>query len=231
MTTRPSLQQALDLLRLPRVRVEMSGDERARALYRAFTRRHARWRLIQNRAWGVALLEIPEDRAAYETILTKQGRRQIKLARKAGLTCRPFEPLDHLDEVMAIHRSAPERQGHLMHPDYLDEARVRQNLAETADVMGVFDADGVLRGYLSTRTCGEVVCLERVLGHAAFLSTGMMYLLVSGVVDWLIIRREADCRARWFMYDSFPGASPGLRAFKNVVGFRPYRVSWRWRDG
>jgi hypothetical protein len=230
VTPSAALSEARDLLRLPTVRIEMSGDARARELFRAFTRRHARWRIIQNRAWGVALLEIPASQDAYEEILSRHWRRQIKLARKAGIVCRPIAPLDHVAEILAINQSRPARQGQAIHPDYLDEGRVREFFDAPTDAMGAFDTEGMLRGYLTTRTCGDVVVLERVLGHADVLATGMMYLLFSAVVADLTERRAAGSSARWFMYDSFTGATPGMRAFKTVVGFRPYRVRWSWRS-
>jgi hypothetical protein len=224
-----ALREARELLQLPTVRVDMAGDAQAKGLYRAFTRRHARWRVIQNRAWGVALLEIPDSAEAYEAVLSRHWRRQVKLARKAGVICRPIAPLEHVPEILAINQSRTVRQGTAMHPDYLDEGRVREFFATVMDAMGAFDPAGVLRGYLTTRTCGDVVVLERVLGHADALPTGMMYLLFSAVLGELTERRAAGSPARWFMYDSFPGATPGMRAFKTVVGFRPYRVRWRWR--
>ena len=227
---RPSLNEARDLLRLPQVRIEMSGDDRARDLYRIFTRRHARWHVIRNKVWGVALQQVPQDRATYDHHASRAMRRNVRTAAKAGLTFRSIDPLEHVAEILAIHRSTPERQGRPMHPDYLDEARVRRYLADTADVFGVFDREDILRGYLCMRDCGEVVCLERLLGHADFLDQGVMHLLFSGVMDWLIARRSIDERARWLHYDMFPGGSPGARVFKHLVGFRPYRVSWRWRE-
>ncbi len=228
MTLRATIREALDLLQLPVVRIEMAGGPQAKELYRHFTRRHARWKVIQRTAWGVALMEIPASPEAYEEILSKHWRRQIKVARKAGMDCRPMDLLEHVAEVLAINQSMPVRQGREIHPDYLDEGRVREFFANVDDAMGAFDKEGVLRGYLTTRTCGEVVVLERVLGHADFLSTGMMYLLFSAVAAQLTERRAAGSPARWFMYDSFSGAAPGMRAFKSVVGLHPYRVRWRW---
>ena len=151
MTPGAALRQARDLLQLPTVRIEMAGDAQAKGLYRAFTRRHARWRVIRNRAWGVALLEIPASPEAYEAVLSRHWRRQIKLARKAGIVCRPIAPLEHVAEILAINQSRPTRQGQAIAPDYLDEGRVREFFAATTDGMGAFDAAGVLRGYLTTR--------------------------------------------------------------------------------
>ena len=46
----------------------------------------------------------------------------------------------------------------------------------------------------------------------------------------LVERKQTDGRPTWFMYDTYFGASAGLRQFKQWVGFAPYRVSWSWRS-
>jgi hypothetical protein len=225
------LSEALELWRLPGVKVEMSGDERCRELYDAFTRRHARWRLIQNKRWGVALLPIPES---YDDYLSNPGRAHLRKmagrAARAGFTVARVDPLARLDEVLAINRSTDERQGQQMHPDYFDKEKVRQNLERSSEVYGVSDADGVLRAYLSFRMCGSVASGERIIGHADFLRRGIMYLLVAEVVRELSRRRQAVGHPVWFYYDMFPGATPGMRQFKLWIGCEPYRVSWSWRD-
>jgi hypothetical protein len=224
--------EALELSRLPGVSIELSGDERCHQLYEAFTRRHARWRLIQNNKWGVALLKVPEQFGDYfDDAEQAHLRKQVRRASRAGFTVAPLdEPTGRLDEIMAIHRSATERQGQPMHPAYFDEATVRRYLERTADVYAVFDDAGVVRGYFCFRMCGPVACGERVLGHADFLGKGIMYLLLTEVVRELSGRRQRSGRPVWMYFDMFPGASPGMRQFKQWIGCRPYRVSWSWRD-
>ncbi len=207
----------------------MSGDERCRDLFEAFTRRHARWRLIQNKAWGVALIRLPDTVEEYQRQISRLARRRIKHAREAGHVVTRIDPLSRVAEVLAVNRSASERQGRPMHPAYFDEQVVRDYLGRTADVFGVVDAAGVLQAYLCVRPCGEVACMERLLGHAGALDDGVMYLLVLGVVEWLIQVRAESGRPSWLMYDMFPGASPGLRHFKHVIGCEPFRVSWSWK--
>jgi hypothetical protein len=229
---RPRLvAEALELARLPGVEIELSGDERCHQLYEAFTRRHARWHLIQNKKWGVALLEIPERYDDYFRD-PKQAhlRKQVGRASRAGFTFARLDPLVRLDEILAINRSAEERQGQPMHPAYFDEATVRRYLERTADVFGVSDAAGVLRAYFCFRICGPVACGERILGHADVLDKGIMYLLVAEVVRELSHRRQDAGRPVWLYYDMFPGASPGMRQFKHWIGCEPYKVSWSWRD-
>jgi hypothetical protein len=220
--------EAVDLLRLPQVRIEMSGNDECRLLYDAFTRRHARWRVIQNKSWGAALVRLPDRHEDYLAATSQLMRRQLKRAAKAGYTFACIDPADHVSEVLEINRSTSERQGRPMHPDYFDEAAVRRNFEHAEEGFGVFDGSGVLRAYLTTRTCGELAYLLRFLGHRDALHDGVMYLLISGAVEQFIERRAATGLPMWFMYDMFPGGTEGLRTFKHVIGCRPYRVSWSW---
>lgn len=224
------IAEALELARLPSVPIEMCGDERCRDLYEAFTRRHARWRLIQNNRWGVALLPIPEEFDHYFRD-PKQAhlRKQVGRAIRAGFTFAKLDPVARLDEIMVINRSAEVRQGQAMHPAYFDQDTVRRYLERTAEVFGVLDAAGVLRGYFCFRICGPVACGERILGDANFVGNGIMYLLIAEVVRELTRSRQADGSPRWLYFDMFPGASPGMRQFKHWIGCEPYRVSWSWR--
>lgn len=229
---RPRLiSEILELSRLPGVQLEMSGDERCRGLYEAFTRRHDRLRLIQNKRWGVALIRIPESYDDYFRGPTRAHlRKQVGRANRAGYTVARLDPVVRLDEVLAINRSVGARQGRPMHPAYFDEETVRSYLERTAEVFGVLDSEGVLRAYFCFRMCGPIACGERILGHADFLDKGIMYLLVAEVVRELTWRRHGSGRPSWVYYDTFLGASDGMRQFKRWVGCEPYRASWSWRD-
>lgn len=225
------LTEAVEISRLSGVKIEMSGDDGCRLLYSAFTRRHARWRLIQSHRWGVALLRVPDKFDDYLRGPDRSHlRRELNRANRAGFTFAPLDPVARFDEIMAIHRSADERQGRPIHPAYLNEETVRRYFERSADVFGVTDASGVLQAYLCLRTCGDVACVERLLGHVDALKQGIMWVLITGAIQELIGRRQAEGGPTWFMYDMFSGASPGMRQFKRWIGCEPYRVSWSWRD-
>ena len=209
----------------------MSGDGECRLLYSAFTRRHQRLKVIQSKRWGVALLRLPQPFEAYFGDPKRAHlRREFNRATRAGFAFAPLDPFARLHEVMEINRSAEARQGLPMHPDYLDEERVRSYFTHAADVYGVTDHAGILRGYLCIRICGDVACVERLLGHADILRQGVMWVLIVGAIRELVLRRESEGRPTWLMYDTYFGASEGLRQFKRWVGLEPYRVSWSWRD-
>jgi hypothetical protein len=209
----------------------MSGDDGCRVLHSAFTRRHPRLKVVQSKRWGVELLRVPDEFDAYFRDPRRAHlRREFNRATRAGFTFGPIEPIARLDEVMAINRSAGERQGLPMHPHYLDEERVRTYFEHAADVYGVTDPGGVLQAYICVRVCGDVACVERLLGHAAALRQGVMWVLLVGTIRELVGTRRMDGRPAWLMYDTYFGASGGLRQFKRWIGLEPYRVSWSWRD-
>jgi hypothetical protein len=224
------VHEAIELARLPGVTIEMSGGDACRGQYREFTSRHPRWRVIQKKAWGVALVALPERAEDYTSLIRKKLRRRVERAAEAGFRFGPVDVTERLDEILEINRSAEQRQGIPMHPDYFDEDAVRRYFERAGPVYGVTDADGVLRAYLCLRTCGDIAIVERILGHASALEQGVMYVLTMGMINELIRRRATDGRPLWFMYDMFSGASDGMRTFKHVIGCRPYRVSWSWRE-
>ncbi|WP_156328091.1 hypothetical protein [Massilia sp. WF1] len=49
-----------------------------------------------------------------------------------------------------------------------------------------------------------------------------MHLMVTDIVGQLIESRTYA----YLMYDTFFGASPGLQAFKKMLGFEPYRAKY-----
>ena len=209
----------------------MAGDDGCRLLHATFTRRHPRLKVIQSRRWGVALLRVPDRFDDYLLDPSRSHlRKQLKHAGRFDLRFARLDGAARLDEVLAINRSAAERQGEPMHKDYLDEARVRQYFERASDVFGVADRDGVLRAYLCIRVCGDVAVVERLLGHADALKQGVMWILLSEAIRELAARRHAEGRPTWLMYDTILGASSGMRQFKEWIGFEPHRVSWSWRD-
>ena len=54
-----------------------------------------------------------------------------------------------------------------------------------------------------------------------------MYLLISEVIRDMILQKLVIGYPNWIMYDTFFGASDGLKYFKERLGFKPYKVNWR----
>jgi hypothetical protein len=218
-----------EIMTLPQVTIRMSGDERSRAIYDKFTRPHPRYKIIQSKRWGVALVPLPDRFEQYlkgkpkEALRTNRNR-CIRLGYRFGA----FEPLEHLEEILTINRSMPERQGRPMGESYLDPDALRAHYAKRRNVYGVFDSVGVLKAYAAVPVVGQVAMLAKLLGHGDSLEDGVMYFCVSEVIREMICRRQKDGQVQWLLYDTFFGASPGLRYFKERMGFRPYKVRWVW---
>lgn len=214
---------------LPEVTVRLSGDAGCKRMYEFFTRLHPRYKLIQHKRWGVALLLLPDTFEQYLKGTEKQAlRTNRRRALDVGLSFKSFNAAEHLEEILAINLSLESRQGARMLSEYVSLDAVRKYFASRPSIYGVFDANGVLKAYAETPICGEAFVLNRLLGHGEELEKGIMYLLVSEVIREMIERKAKQTAPLWGMYDTFFGASPGLRYFKERLGFKPCKVRWVW---
>jgi len=120
------------------------------------------------------------------------------------------------------------REGKFMHPDYLNLDSLRRYCSGKPLMYGIFNAKGILKAYDYAPVYGEVFVFSRLLGHGDCLDHGIMYLLVSEIIREMIDLKQVQGYPLWAMYDTFFGAKPGLRYFKERLGFKPYKVKWRW---
>jgi hypothetical protein len=229
------IQELPGLLRelhsLPEVSLRMFGGAHCLAIYRSFTGPHARFRFLQNKRWGVALLKLPPTFPEYLAGKSRELlRRKRRRAQQAGLRFATIRPAEHLDEILAIHASLPQRQGRPLPAEYLDRAAVGRYLRGAGELYGVFNDEGNLRAYAHVPMLGETFLLSRLLAHGDDLSAGTMYFLISEVVREMIARSDSSGVPRWGMYDTWWGASASLRFFKQRLGFQPYKVRWLWQD-
>jgi hypothetical protein len=215
------------VLAMPRQEVRMHGDALAEKYFRYFTRRHPRFLFVGNKVWGVALIPMEGTWQAFLKGKDRQAvRTNVNRATAAGFQVAWCDPLDHLEAILAVNRSAPVRQGRPMAPEYGDPAALKAYFSEGGRVFGAFDAGGRLRAYLHLADGGEVAIIARLLAHADDLDQGVMYLLVIGLVKDLLASQGGGFR--WLMYDTLLGGTPGLNYFKERIGFKPYRVRWVW---
>jgi hypothetical protein len=212
------------MARMPRVQVIASrGEATEEEVLRFFSRPHPRYRVVANKAVGAALLPLDEfdDIDGYLGAL-RYARRRVRRARRLGYTFGAFDPDEQRSELLAIHTSLPERQGQAIGAAYLDPAAVYDK-GPHIEYFGVF-RDGILVAYIQLRYAGEIVGLNRVMGHGDHLDDGIMFLLMAGVVEHVKAMRPD---VHYVFYDMFFGASEGLRAFKTHLGFRPHYVRWK----
>lgn len=220
-----------ELFSLPEMTIRMFGDTTGREMYDYFTKRHPRYKIIQNKRWGVALLQLPGSMNEYLSGKHKEYiRRMRNKAIRHGFHFGIADPMNHLTDMLAINLSAPVRQGRPMASDYLHKEGIQRYFKGKEKMYCVFDQGGSVKAYAYVPVVGEVCILDRILGHSEDLDQGVMYLLVSEIIREMIALKNSNGGPTLMEYDTFFGGSQGIRYFKEKLGFMPYKVKWVWSN-
>ncbi len=196
--------------------------------YDYFTKPHPRYKIIQNKKWGVAIQEIP---TSFEEYLKGKKKQVVRTNRtkclKQGYYFKIFPSSDFFTEIIDINSSSNVRQGRPISKSYTDENEVKKWISDKPSLYGVFDKNDTLKAYAYVPIIGDVCVISRLLGHEEALEDGVMYLLISEVVHDFIEKKKLLGYPKYIMYDTFFGAKPGLKYFKERLGFEPAKVKWR----
>lgn len=216
----------LEVIKLPRARLcfaECIDPADIRATYRNYTKPHPRYKIFGHKTIGAALIDLPlhPTRDAYLASIKgkNQGGYHARRARSRGYVVRDIDRNEYVDDIHAINTSLEMRQGRALDQKY----RVKQERFEDQHhfhYWGVIHPDGRLVAYASLGIYGNFASFSQMMGIRN--NEGIMHLLLSEAVCRLIDAGQV----RYVMYDTFFGAQPGLRNFKTVLGFRPYRASY-----
>lgn len=216
----------LEIIRLPIAKLcfdEQIDPGDIRATYRAFTRRHPRYRIIRAKTIGAALIDLTQfsNRADYlEKIGAKNhGGHHARRARTRGYRFAEIDRNNHIDEIHAINTSLLERQGRTMDEKYVKKTLHYESLPHFR-YYGVFSPANELVAYANLGIYGNFAAFSRMLGIRN--NDGIMHLLLAEAICRLI----DDKKVRYVMYDTFFGAQPGMRTFKTILGFQPYRARY-----
>lgn len=216
----------LEVMKLPRARLHFSQQidpVDIKATYRAYTKPHPRFKIIRHKTLGAALIDLAEypTREAYlEHIKGKnQGGYHAKRARSRGYVVREIDRNAYIDDIHEINTSLDVRQGRKMDEKYLAKQDTFNDQKHFL-YWGVVSPQGKLVAYATLGIYGNFASFSQMMGIRN--NDGIMHLLLSEAVCRLI---DAG-RVRYVMYDTFFGAQPGLRHFKTILGFRPYRASY-----
>jgi hypothetical protein len=178
-------------------------------------------------ALSVAVL--PPTGAEYEMGCSIVSRQNARYAARQGYRHMLIDRADWETDLHLIRASKKVRQGREMPAAYL-ERQAYSSDAIPADhcprhftaVHGVLK-DGQLVAYAQMVQCGEIVRFNSILGHWDHLPNRVVWLLVMELVKWHIDR----CNAGFALYYTHhSGYGPGLRYFKERLGFRPALVTW-----
>lgn len=189
-----------------------------------------------------ALLDLrrwPSLEAYERDVLRQKGvASDVSRAARRGYWIQEFAWRRWLEDVVAINRSAPVRQGRAMGPSYrrsieemggVDRAAVvtppacRQHWRQTWGVFGRphGEAHGpVLVAYCSLVRTEALAIYSMWLGHAAHLRDGVMHALHFGLVAHLM-GGGACAGVEAVLYGGWNDGGPGLQAWKRRLGFAP----------
>jgi hypothetical protein len=189
--------------------------------YRYYTKRHPKFKLVQHKSWGAALIDLHRFDRRDDYLATIAGKNcgawHARRARGRGYVVAPIDRNAHIDAIHAIHCSVEQRQGRPMDAKYQDKQCAFDVLGNFG-YYGVFDSTGKLVAYATIGRYGNFSSFAQLMGYRN--NDGIMHLLVSDIVGGLIDARQVQ----YVMYDTWFGALPGMQQFKNVLGFQPYRA-------
>lgn len=199
------------------------SPEHIKATYRSFTKPHPKFLVIKNKTIGAALIDTMEYESADEYLasIAKRncGGHFADRARMRGFRLVEIDRNAYIDAIHSINTSMPFRQGRAMEAHY----RIRADHfidMENYHYYGVLDSDGKLVAYCDLGIYGNFALLSRLLGYRR--NDGFMHFMIVEIVVSLMNQGAV----RFAMYDTFFGASDGLRNFKTTLGFKPYRVKY-----
>jgi hypothetical protein len=215
----------LDVARLPVATLRFDTryhPEDVRNTHRSFTRPHPRYKVIGHKQLGVALIDL--RRWAGAPVYPASGAAgYVAKARKRGYRLAQIDRNAHVDAIHAINTSLPSRQGRPMDAHYQEKAASYEPQCHYR-YFGVFDKREQLVAYCNLGRFGNFAAFAQLLGYRN--NDGVMHLMIADIVSLLLAERHAGDGPDYLMYDTFFGAQPGLRQFKTLLGFVPYRVRY-----
>jgi hypothetical protein len=223
-------QLILDVARLPVARLcfdtSLNPDD-VRETHRSFTRPHPKYKVFGHKQLGVALIDLRRHAcpSAYLDSLAGQygGAGYAGKARRRGYRLAEIDRNAHIDEIHDINTSLSSRQGRPMDANYRGK-KLHYDTQCNFRYYGVFNKFGKLMAYSNVGRYGNFAAFSQLMGYRN--NDGVMHLMVTDIVALLLIERQAGGGPDYLMYDTFFGAQAGMRHFKTMLGFVPYRARY-----
>jgi hypothetical protein len=209
-----------------KVSIHLGNSETAIKLITYFNSRSWKRGFLKLKKYNISLLPIDQFSKEEDYLASVNGKNSAayfsRRCSKMGYAFRAFNPNDQIDAIYEINTSSTERQGREMDESY----KVKVNDWPSDEVnqwFGIFTAEGKLVAYVWTYYVGEMVLINRILGHGDYLKDNVMYLIMTSVVSKCVKSDEIN----FVMYDTFGKVENGLVMFKKRIGFKPYTVNFK----
>ena len=225
-----------EIIQLPKVNIKFkdmdnNSIQNYQNTYQYFTKPH-RLKLFKNKTLGVALIDLNLYKNFEEYYKSINGKNSAAYySRKAIKREYKFMEIDrnnYIDDIYEINTSSKIRQGKKMSSSYLQKQKQYKNETNYR-YFGVVDKDGKLRSYCNIGFYGEFALVVTLLGHKKYLNDGIMYLMMIEV-NKIMFNEYRQKGYKYIMYDTFFGASEGLKKFKEKLGYKAYKVKWIWEN-
>lgn len=202
--------------------LDINPDD-VKSAYKYYTKRHPRYKLFQNKSLGAALVDLTSFGTSEEYLENIKGRNygahHARKAKSRGYFVVEIDRNNFIDEIHEINTSIEIRQGRPMPASYL-EKKIYYEPVKNFKYYGVLNSDRKLMAYSELAFYGDFASFDRLLGHRN--NDGIMHLMVTEIICQLIDAHTLN----YIMYDTYFGANPGLKIFKEILGFKPYRAKF-----
>lgn len=200
-----------------------------RRFHREATRRHRKFPLVRNYAYGFSACRLPANFDDYFMSIEGAARRNYKKSCRLGYRFERIEYDDHLQDVTEIVRSTPVRQGKPMPESYFTRALSATRNPPSNSPLHDYPYFGILQGdrlvaYCSCLIAGDLCAIQTIYGHADRQADGVVPMMLIDVARW-IMQHHPD--VKFYAYGNYYGAGETMRRFKRKFGFLPHRVRWR----
>lgn len=227
MPTLPHLYSTiLQVVSLPVATLSFSGNldrNNLLATYHYYTKRHPRYKIFRHKTLGAALIDFDQINTREKYLALIKGKNgadhHARRARTRGYICLEIDRNRYIDAIHHINNSCASRQGRPMDPSYQNKIH-HFDSSPHFRYFGIVNTRGELVAYANLGAFGNFCAFSQLIGLRN--NDGIMHLLVVEIISLLIDQRQV----RYVMYDTFFGALPGLRLFKTMLGFRPYRAKY-----
>ena len=223
------LELVRSLARLPRAELEFHtamDPGNVQRIFKHFNKRHPRYWVIRHKTMGAALVDLRRFGTGGDYMSTLKGRNraesQARRARSRGYRVVQIDRNNYIDDIHHINTSVEVRQGKPMSESYLNK-QTHYERDRNYLYYGTLDSTGRLVAYGEVGLWGNFAAFNRVIGIRN--NDGIMHLMVTEIICHFI----EEGRFHYLMYDTYFGASPGLKMFKDALGFTPYRARYSLR--
>lgn len=157
----------------------------------------------------------------------RTARKRANRAERLGYTFQVVRREQHTEDLFRINTSAERRQGRPMSDSYTKRyaySPLPPYPCERHQVRtyGVTSSSGRLVAYLWLYVSGQLRLCSSIIGHAAHLDDGIMYLLFRGMLA-AEMERDPDGIVVYHRWDN---GTDGLRFYKERVGLRDTPIRW-----